>query len=275
MRLPLVLLAVGFALGACGKAVDTPQVSVETADAVPEIDRDLVLPTAEERVRLADHRGDVLVFQVASAGDADAWSALDDAYPDLAAEGATVMAIVMDGRRDEASPYPVRHAENHDWARSMGYEGAPMAVVIGPAGRLRGRSFEATGDDLILLAAPVLLESEDAAPVTDAPPTLTAESVESLVRSGAALIDVRAEGAPLANAVAIPLDRLRAEVLPPDLGIAIVFVGPDAEAATALAESWGHEAVYALPDAFGLEELTPEEALPTYDPRDDLPRVRG
>ena len=279
MRPLLCPLAVGisFLLGAC--ATEAPPLPLAAVpDEATAIDPDLVVSTAEERVRLADHRGRVLVLSVAPASSADAWLALDDAYPDLAEAGAHVIGIVTDGRREvgSATPYPLRHAEDGAWAHALGYAGEAIAVVIGPGGALRGHAEQPTGDDIVALAAPALLEVElsgfDAAPDVD---TLSPATVESLVRGGAALIDVRSDGAPLADAVAIPLAALRADLLPLDPDTPIVFVGPDAQAARARAETWGFRVVYAVPDAFGLVEAPAPDELPDYDPRDDLPRVRG
>lgn len=273
----LRLLTLTLLISACGTPdpPPTPDAAASAPTDAPVMDPDLVVATAEESVRLGDHRGDVLVLQLAPAAAAGAWAALDDAHADLAAEGATVIGLVTDGRLDGDRLYPVRHTAAGDWSSALGYQGAPLTVVIGPAGRLRGRSADMTGDAIVAVAAPVLLEAEAAAPALDVAPALTADAVEALVRDGAALIDVRPTGEPLAHALAIPLASLRPDVLPPDPGVAVVFVGPDAAAAAEQAAAWGHTAALALEEATGLELAPDVQDLPVYDARDDLPRVRG
>lgn len=268
---------VGLALltAACGSP-DAPagaKTPGEIAEA-PSLDADLVVPTAEEAVHLDDHRGRVLVMQLAAADANAAWAALADASPDLQMEGATLLGIVTEGALRGDHPFTVRHADGLAWADALDFTGLPLVVVVGPDGRLRGRHVAPSADEIVVLAAPVLLEAEDAA-TRLLPTALTAATVEAMVRAGAALIDVRAAGPPLANALAVPLGQLRADVLPPDVGSDVVFVGPDAEAAAALATSWGYDATHALVDPTGLAEAAPIDALPVYDERDDLPRVRG
>ena len=271
MRSLPLLLALGVA--ACG-APDAPPAPDAVPSDAPALAPDLVVPTAEEAVRLQDHRGRVLVMQLAAA-DAPAWEALADAALDLETEGAALLGIVTEGRVDAASlPYPVRHADDLGWARALGFTGEPLTLVVGPSGRLRGQGADATADEIVMLAAPVLLEQEPA-PAPAAPEALTVAAVERMVRGGAALIDVRPEGAPLADAFAVPLARLAPELLPLDLGTPIVFVGPDAAEAAARAAGWGHLETHAFPDPTGLEIAAPIDERPAYDPRDDLPRVRG
>lgn len=271
MRSLVLLFALSAA--ACG-APDAPA-DASSASLEPTLDGDLIVTTAEEAVRLGDHRGHVLVMQLAPAGD-DAWAAFSDAAPDLEAEGASLLGIVTEGRLDDASalPFPIRHADGLAWAHAIGFTGEPLTVVVGPGGRLRGRGVSATADEIVMLAAPVLLEQDGVEDAFEVGP-LTATAVEGLVRRGAALFDVRAEGAPLAHALAVPFVRLAPELLPPDLATPLVFVGPDAAEAAALAGAWGYAEAHALTDPTGLEMAAPIDELPAYDARDDLPRVRG
>ena len=265
-------------LGACATPDPAPPSGGRSADvtAAPSLDANLVVATAEEAVRLGDHRGHVLVLQLAAASDEAAWLAFADAAPDLQAEGATLLGIVTEGRLDgsPALPFPARHARGLDWAEPLGFTGEALTVVVGPQGRLRGRGTRATADDIVVLAAPVLLEL-DAGGVDLDVEVLTASTVEALVRHGAALIDVRPEGEPLAHALAVPLAHLTPDVLPPDPATPLVFVGPEAAAAAAIAADWGYAETHALADPTGLAMAAPIDALPVYDARDDLPRVRG
>lgn len=271
-----LILLLPLAVAGCGTPdAPTPDADLRAEATQPTLDRDLVVATAEEAVRLGDHRGHVLVMQLAAADDEAAWLAFADAAVDLEAEGATLLGIVTDGHLDPgALPFSIRHADGMAWADPLGFDGDPLTIVVGPQGRLRGRSVKASADAIIRLAAPVLLELDGAGTAVEVD-VLTASSVEALVRHGAALIDVRAEGEPLAHALAVPLARLSADRLPPDPATPVVFVGPDAPEAAALADAWGYAETHALLDPAGLEMAAPIDALPVYDARDDLPRVRG
>ncbi|HEX9953293.1 MAG TPA: redoxin domain-containing protein [Rubricoccaceae bacterium] len=242
----LVLLA----LSACGPSAPpvggpAPEVEVQTASGV---------------LRLADLRGQQVVLQFAPADSVEAWAALAAASADLAASGALVVGISTDGPPPE-SPFRVGRDDGGAAAEAFGYTGVPLAVVIDRAGVLRGLTAPRQADDLFALAAPVLLEDEaieSPGPPVD-PVGTDAESVERLVRDGAALIDLRdaatreAEG-PVRYALVCPIARFAADVLPADVGTTVVLLGPEAPVAARQAAQWGYRDVHAVPDVLDLAE---------------------
>lgn len=257
----LVLLA----LSACGLAGCGP-----SAPPVGGLAPAVEVQTASGVLRLADLRGQQVVLQFAPADSVGAWAALAAASADLAASGALVVGISTDGPPPE-SPFRVGRDDGGAAAAAFGYTGVPLAAVIDRAGVLRGLTAPRQADDLFALAAPVLLEDEAVeapGPPVDAVGT-DAESVERLVRDGAALIDLRdaerraAEG-PVRYALVCPLARFAADVLPADVGTTVVLLGPDAPAAARQAAQWGYRSVHAVPDALDLAE--PAEPGPSGPP---------
>ena len=241
---------------------------------------DVALETASGPLTLADLRGQQVVLQFAPADSLEAWATLAAAASDLAAEGAVVIGVATDGPPPE-SPFRVAQDVSGRAAAAYGYTGVPLAVVIDRAGTLRGIAAPRQADDLFALAAPVLLEGDEQVGI-DAPMlpvgTVDADAVERLVRSGAALIDLRspearaAEG-PVRNAIVCPLARLAEDVLPPDVGTPLVLLGPDAPAAAEQATAWGYREVHVVEDATGLTEAPP--AAPAERPTRRRAGVRG
>lgn len=235
--------------------------------------------TSAGPLRLSDALGRDVVVQFAPADSVEAWAALASAAADLGAEGALVLGVSTQGTPPE-SPFQTATDPSGAAARAFGYTGVPLAVVIDRTGVLRGITAPRQADDLFALAAPVLLESDEvsvaAVPVIGA--ALDADSVERLVRDGAALIDLRtpeqqaAEGT-VRYALACPLGRFAANVLPADIGAPVVLLGPDAEAAAEQAASWGYVNVHVVPDVAALTSGAMRPEAPAPRPRRAV--VRG
>ncbi|HEX8298710.1 MAG TPA: redoxin domain-containing protein [Rubricoccaceae bacterium] len=267
---PAALLAL-LAVAACTPSAPpvggpAPAVEVQTASGV---------------LRLADLHGQQVVLQFAPADSLEAWAALAAASADLTASGALVIGVSTDGTPPE-SPFRVARDEDGTAAAAFGYTGVPLAVVIDRAGVLRGLTAPRQPDDLFALAAPVLLE-EDAAEVPGPPvdPVGTdAESVERLVRGGAALIDLRdaatreAEG-PVRYALVCPVGRFAADVLPADVGTAVVLLGPDASEAARQAAKWGYRDVHAVTDVTDLAEAPADAPVRSERPEPRRAVVHG
>lgn len=231
-----------FLLVACGVLTacepSAPPAALATG---PERAPSVLVPTHDGPVNLAAFAGRPVVVQFAPADDATAWAALNDALGDLEAAGATVLAVTVNGAEEEA-------------AAAFGYDGDPLAVVVDGEGVLRGRANPLTGDDLFLLAAPVLAEADLAATVE----WRGAGTLAELVAAGGLIID-GSDGRPTPGTLMIAADTLSAQDLPADLGTPMAFRGPDADLAAGAAASWGYVSVY-IADAEG--RLEPVVAAP-------------
>jgi len=229
-RPALLLLALG--LAACtDRQPDT--IPAPTRTLAPEV----VLPTADGPIDLATLAGRPVLLQFAQADDAEAWAALADAFDDLQAAGATVVAVTVDGKEDAA-------------AEAFGYDGAPLAVIVDGEGAVRGRGAPDSGDALFALAGPVLAEADVAETVEWA----GAETLDALVEAGGLVVDVSEAAPRIRYALRLAADTMAVEDLPADLGTPLAFVGPEAETAAERATRWGYAAVY-VADADGA--LTP------------------
>ena len=217
---------------------------------------DVTIETSAGPLHLSGAGGQRLVIQFAPADSVEAWTALADAAADLTAEGAVVVGVSTDGPPPK-SPFRVA-TDDGGAAAAFGYVGVPLAVVIDGQGVLRGIAAPRHADDLFALAAPVLLEPDGVAVAGPTLPVvgtaLDADGVDRLVRSGAALIDLRdralrdAEGS-VPYALVCPLGRLAADVLPADIAAPVVLLGPDAAGAAAQAAGWGYRNVHVVLDA--------------------------
>ncbi|MDT0631190.1 hypothetical protein [Rubrivirga litoralis] len=211
--------------------------------------RDLVLPSATGPVPLAAFAGRPVVVHLAAAGDAAAWAALGEATGDLEASGAAVLAVIL-----EETPAAELEA--------LGYQGAPLAVVLDGEGTVRGRAAPTSGDAVFAAAAPVLAEYDLAQTVA----WPGAETVDALVRAGGLVVDLGADAAP-PGALRVAPDSLAAETLPADLGTPLAFVGSDAAAAAERAVGWGYASVYVADAAGRLGAVEPPRPAAPPSPR--------
>ncbi|MEL6616568.1 MAG: hypothetical protein AAFQ43_12570, partial [Bacteroidota bacterium] len=129
-RLPFLLLACALPLGACESV----------ADPAPEAPASgLAAPTWEMAgpggtFSLADSEGRAVVLQFGPAED-EAWVALDEAFADLDAAGALVVAAITDGDPGALRlPFATVADPNAEVALTYGYTGRPLVVVIDAEG---------------------------------------------------------------------------------------------------------------------------------------------
>ncbi len=218
---------------------------------------DVAFDSPDGPFRLADERGRPVVLQFAPADSVEAWAVLAEAYAQLEAVGALVVGVATSGDAPE-SPFAVGLDPGAQAAEAFGYDGRPLAVVVDAGGRVRGHASPRDAAALYALAAPVLVEGA----------ATGAESVTLDVRP----TDQRvAEGA-LAHAIVASPAALTAADLPADLAVAIVVVGPDAEAVAARVRGWGYPDVQVAAEA-GAMDLAPEPVEPSGTPA--RPSVRG
>lgn len=202
-------------------------------------------------ISLASMEGRTVLLHFAEAAS-PSWEALEEAYPDLEAEGATVLGVVTTGSLPLETPFEVTLSE--ELATAFGITVTPAAVVVDAEGWVRGRAHALNADAFFALAAPVLLEEPTAS--SPEPPSghqLDAAGLTHLARTGAVLIDLRTDSARESEGwvpLALPclLDALSAEQLPADLSATLIFLGPDAETASELATTWGYVSVLELTD---------------------------
>ena len=261
MRLRAALLAALLATALTG--------CVDGAAPVGRRAPDVAVATPTGPFRIADAHGRDLVIQFAPADSAEAWATLAAAAADLEAEGALVIGVSTAGE-PPVSPFQTATDPGGAVAVAFGYTGVPLAVGVDRAGVLRGIAAPRQADDLFALAAPVLLEGDGVGvePVPLVGAALDADGVDRLVRGGAALIDLRddatraAEG-PVRYALVCPPRRLAADVLPADVGAAVVLLGPGAADAAKQAAGWGYANVHVVLDASGLASGPSGAAQPT------------
>ena len=271
--LPLVLLS----------GCDRPSASPTAALPAPEHAPEVSWHQDGREVSLASLRGRTLLLHFADAAS-PSWSALAEAYPDLNAEGATVLGVVTGAV--PGGDHPFDTVASDELADAFGVTMTPAAVIIDREGWVRGRDHALDADAFFALAAPVLLDEPINAPVStldDDALQLDAEGLNRLVRAGAVLIDLRANDVRDAEgrirlALPCPIDLLTEEYLPADLSATLVFLGPDAEAASEMAAEWGYVSVLELPDvAPYLDALDiPDELASPSEPSVSTARtVRG
>ena len=200
----------------------------------------VVLHSTDGPVSLDAYAGRPVVVQLAASDEAEAWAALDEAAGDLEASGAVVVAVVVDEPED---PGPAQ----------LGYQGAPLTVVVDGEGAVRGHVAPTSGDAVYEAAVAVLAEYDLAQTVA----WPGAETVEDLVQAGGVVVDVGAEAAP-PHALRLDPDALGADDLPADLGTPLAFVGPDATDAAEQAVGWGYAAVYAVDAEGGMVSVEPD-----------------
>lgn len=288
MRTPALCLALALSVGACADAPATAEepvrpgrrVAMEAEGGGGALAPDLRLSGPEGGFHLAEARGKAVVFLFAPSESA-AWAGLREAAPDLEAGGALVVGVAPGEASSPAAPGLRPYTDPEGVAAAgAGYGGEALALVVGPDGRVRGRMEGPKGAaDFYALAAPALLEMEsDAPPVaaTDGPAEADPERVRELVRSGAALFDLRPieqalrEGAiPHAARVTGPLVP---SALPANLAVPVVFIGPDAEASAMRAQAWGYDAVFFFENAAELARPSETVAEPAAAPQRNAPR---
>ncbi|GAB5534192.1 MAG: hypothetical protein Rubg2KO_04410 [Rubricoccaceae bacterium] len=281
-----LLLGVGLWIGGCdrpdsltqtGGASSTPSESAPATEPAPDVSwqQDGI------EVSLASLQGRTVLLHFADAAS-PSWAALDEAYPDLNAEGATVLGVVTDDALLPGHAYET--VASDELASAFEVTLTPAAIVVDPKGRIRGRDNALDADAFFALAAPVLLdEAQNLSPVVPADRQLDAEGLHQLVRAGAVLIDLRSDAAREAEgwvrlALPCPLAQLTAEYLPADLSSTLVFLGPDAEAASELATEWGYVSVLELTNVapYVSDDAAPGElATPSEAPLSPARRVRG
>ncbi|MEO0559508.1 MAG: hypothetical protein AAF170_15135 [Bacteroidota bacterium] len=279
-------------LGLLGSGCDRPNASSAPALAVPAPERapDVSWQMNGEQISLTSLRGQTVLLHFADAAS-PSWTALDEAYPDLNAEGATVLGVVTDDAPFSEHPYGTVSADKLETA--FGITTTPAAVIVDADGWVRGRDHALDADAFFELAAPVLLDESTNAPVPVPDPAdrqlavadlqFDAEALHQLVRAGAALIDLRSDEERTAEgwirlALPCPLDALSTEVLPADLSATLVFLGPDADAAAELAAEWGYVSLLSLSDAapYVMDGAARGElATPGEAPLSRARRVRG
>ena len=226
---------------------------------------------------LADAAGRPVVLQFGSSAPG-AWSALEQAHPDLEAAGALVVGAVTEGALSALRlPFATVSDSGAAVASIYGYSGQPLVVVIDANGRLRSRAEAVrTTDQFFDLAASALLDAEVEAPMeataeSREPVAISAVEVEVLVREGAALLDLRPEGAletegAIPFALVCPVEDFAPDVLPMNALVPVILAGPDAPSLAERAMEWGYREVYVLEDAAALAD--PESDALT---RPDLP----
>ena len=253
MRPPVFRLSVLAGLCLLAGCEPTDAISAEAPE--PQRAPDIAWTHDGADVTLASLRGRTVLLHFADAAS-PTWSDLDDAFPDLDAEGATVVGIVTDDGPSAAHAFATTHGD--ELATLFGVGNDPTAIVVGPEGWVRGRQLVADADAFFALAAPVLLEADGAGTTVSVPEPgaarLDAESLASLARAGAALIDVRPDDAREADgrvplALPCPLEDLSPRELPADLASTLVFLGPEAGTAADRAVGWGYSSVIVLTDA--------------------------
>ena len=265
---PLAVLTVTAGLCLLGSGCERPSVSplsIEGAPA-PEHAPDVSWQQNGQTVSLSSMEGRTVVLHFAEAAS-PSWDALEEAYPDLYAEGATVLGIVTDDAPTPDTPFEITASD--ELADAFGITITPTSIVVDAQGRVRGRDYALDADAFFALAAPVLLDDDTDTAIT-LPETsgrqLDAEALDRLVRAGAVLIDLRTDAArdidgwvPLA--LPCPIETLTAEYLPADLSATVVFLGPDADAASELASEWGYVSILGLADAapYVQEGMEPED----------------
>ena len=274
----LCVLAAGL-LAACEP---TDAVSADAPE--PQRAPDIAWTHGGDDVTLASLRGRTVLLHFADAAS-PTWSDLQEAFPDLEAEGATVVGIVTDDGALPTVAFATTHGDELATLFDVGDD--PTAVVVDPEGWVRGRQLVNGADAFFALAAPVLLEADGAGTPVSVPETdaarLDAESLASLARAGAALIDVRPDDAREADgwvplALPCPLADLSPRELPADLAATLVFLGPEAGTAADLAVGWGYSSVIVLTDTAPYldasaepVERAPQPLAPMSQPR----TVRG
>lgn len=270
-RLFVLALATGaLSFAAVAVAFRPEAVPVATAPPVPVPAPDVTIAGARGPFRLADERGRPVVLQFAPADSVEAWAALAEAYAHFEAVGAVVLGVTTRGAAPE-SPFAVGQDLDAAAAEAFGYTGRPLAVIVDATGRVRGRATPRGAADLYALAAPVLVEAS--APASPA-------EAEHLRRASTVLVDLRpeaqrrAEGA-FPYALVVDGASLDASDLPADLGLPLVFVGPDADAAAARAQTWGYQDVEVVGDAGRLDVMPDAPAAPAPDVEPAAPQVRG
>ena len=249
---PALLVAAALALGGAASGCADAPADAPAGGAVGRVEAvaayggapDVTLPSADGPVSLAALAGRPVVVHLAALGETAAWAALDEAAADLEASGAVVVAVVV----EEAPP------EGLD---ALGYEGAPLVVVLDGEGVVRSRTAPTSGDALFEAAAPVLAEYDLAQTVA----WPGAETVGDLVRAGGLVVDLGAADAP-PHALRVGADALSAEALPADLGTPLAFVGPDALGAARRAVGWGYAAVYAVDAGGRMGAVEPDRPAP-------------
>lgn len=228
---------------------------------------------------LADAAGRPVVLQFGPADEA-AWEALEEAHEDLQAAGALVVGAVTEGSPSSLRlPFAAVSDSGAVVARSYGYDGQPLVVVIDAEGRLRSRGEAVSSTDQYFdLAASALLEADDVeaplAPAAEArePIAITAAEVEALVREGAALLDLRDEEdrireGPIRYALICPVEAFSPEVLPMNALVPVILAGPTADTLAFDAVMWGYREVYMVLDASPLADHEADEiTLPEPEP---------
>ena len=247
---PALLVTAAFALGgAAAGCADAPATegdpvgrveAVTTYGGAPAV----TLESTEGPVSLAALYGRPVVVHLADPAAAGAWAALEEATADLEASGAVVVAV------------PVADASAEGPA-ALGYDGAPLALVVDGEGAVRARIAPTSGDALFAAAAPVLAEYDLAQTVA----WTGADTLDDLVRAGGVVVDL-GSATPAPHALRAGLDSLSAESLPADLGTPLAFVGPDAAEAARQAVGWGYAAVYAVDAAGGMAAVEPPRPAP-------------
>ena len=251
----LRLSILGALAGLCLLAGCEPSGAISADATEPQRAPDIAWTHDGDDLTLASLRGRTVVLHFAGAAS-PTWSALEEAFPDLDAEGATVVGIVTDDGARPPSAFATTHGDGLATLYDVGDD--PTAIVVDAEGWVRGRQLIADADAFFALAGPVLLEGESAGTTVSVPEPgaarLDAESLASLARAGAALIDVRPDDAREADgwvplALPCPLPDLSPRELPADLASTLVFLGPEAGTAADLAVGWGYSSVIVLTDA--------------------------
>ena len=234
---------------------------------------------------LADASGRAVVLQFGPS-EAGVWTALRDAHLDLEAAGALVVGAVTNGSPTSLQlPFAAVSDSGGVVAETYGYTGQPLVVVIDADGRLRSRAEAVrTTDQFFDLAAGALLDAEVDAPMSAAsesrePILVSPEDVDALVREGAALVDLRPEGAleregAIPFALVCPVEDFAPEVLPMNALVPVILAGPDALSLASDAMEWGYREVYVVEDASALAD--PEaDALSLPEPQPPASRLPG
>lgn len=278
MLRPLLPLVVLLAVSACGVEPEAPAAPASGL-AAPT----WVMTGPGGQFSLADAAGRPVVLQFGPA-EAEAWNALEEAHADLEAAGALVVGAVTEGSPSSVRlPFAAVSDPEGVVAETYGYTGTPLVVVIDAEGRLRSRG-EAivSADEYFDLAAGPLLEVDVVeAPLSPAsemrePVVVTADEALTLVREGAALLDLRPEAdrerdGPIAYALVCPVEQFARDVLPMNALVPIVLAGPDSFGLASEALEWGYREVYIVDDASGLAD--PEADLITI-PEPEPPASR-
>lgn len=279
---PTGLLVLLFGLMGCNRPDASP---TRTAPTAPEaaVAPDVSWSRNGEPVSLTSLRGRTVLLHFADAAS-PSWAALAEAYPDLDAEGATILGVVTDGDSLPTTPFEITYGD--ELAEAFGVTLTPDAILVDAQGRVRNHAHALVADDFFALAGPVLLEESPSTPVSTPEARgrqLDAAALDRLVRAGAVLIDLRSDADRDAdgwvpNALPTPIEDLSAERLPADLSATLIFLGPNAGAASEQAGTLGYTSVLGLADAtpYVRADAAPDElASPDEVPLSPARRVRG